>query len=1091
MIIPASKEDQLDPPPPYTRGEHMRGWDDEDVDIKTEYFRQYQDFTQFESSGKGLVSSANIAEDGRINITMHFKEALPELPPHYANPISEFAIDPSLAVAGTDGSLVGKVPRMSIVIMIVGSRGDVQPFLALGQELHRHGHRVRIATHGTFRSFVKGANLEFFDIGGDPHELMSYMVKNPGLMPGWTSLTNGDIPRKQKMLSEILEGCWNACSQPDIDDKPFIADAIISNPPAFAHVHCAEALGIPLQLSFTMPWCSTTAFPHPLVNISQSNAEPGLTNYLSYGLAEMMTWKGLGGVINEFRTTKLGLEPLTVRSGPGAIDRLKVPWTYCYSPELVPKPDDWQNHIDVVGFYFLDLATGYTPAEDLAAFLAAGPPPIYIGFGSVVVEDPAEMTRIIFEATERAGVRALVSAGWGGLGNTEIPPNIFILGNVPHDWLFTKVFAVCHHGGAGTTAIGLRLGKPTIVVPFFGDQPFWGAMIHKSGAGPKPIRKQKLDVERLTNSIEFCKTAEAKEAAEKLGEQIRAQNGVKNGVESFYRHLPVLNMRCDIVPEELAVWWSSEYCLKLSAVAAQVLDKAKLLDIHKLEIHRSKEYDIRAVASDPLTGGVVEALRVVTTFSESIGQIFTNPKQGIINTTTALPRSVLYILDSLTEGLSNTPALYGSGVREPGVMKDFKSGMKEGGKAFLFGLSDGITGLWVEPAEGFKRGGARGLIEGSLRSYVNLAVRPAAGSLRLVTYPIRGALMSLHHQDTSTERHLRQLRVDQGKDALSAPSRFEDIVGIDEREEKEAKGKGKGKERKNTKRFSLVRHREESLESHLRGLHIASPGDLTQASSSTHAEIIEKFKIACQKENVLQRKNVMHKRIQWIITRGTGGSLTERPTSAAKVAQQEPIRSSKLVRGHGPDAYSHVGNQPGPSSRRLHRFHDPHMRRGFGSIPTSSRRLQRNRGTYHPQEHHPAPMAYHPQDHFSTIVPSTSPPTDSKPLPPLPTRSSTASSSDMAATMPVQNIEWTEEDEALFLQQMHTAKQLSLQSSLQSPATSAYFPPEEYQPSPSDGALTYEDALLAAAAEWSQQAPNAPTFEPEKMDETIQKGPRN
>ena len=138
------------------------------------------------------------------------------------------------------------------------------------------------------------------------------------------------------------------------------------------------------------------------------------------------------------------------------------------SPALIPKPRDWPAHVSISGFYFLNLASNFTPEPDLAAFLDAGPPPAYIGFGSIVVEDPNEMTRLIFEAVKKSGVRALVSKGWGGFGADQIgvPENVFMLGNVPHDWLFERVSCVVHHGGAGTTAAGIAAGKPTVIVPF-------------------------------------------------------------------------------------------------------------------------------------------------------------------------------------------------------------------------------------------------------------------------------------------------------------------------------------------------------------------------------------------------------------------------------------------------------------------------------------------------------------------------------------------------------------------------------------------------------------------------------------------------
>ncbi|KAG5634498.1 hypothetical protein H0H81_001741 [Sphagnurus paluster] len=234
------------------------------------------------------------------------------------------------------------------------------------------------------------------------------------------------------------------------------------------------------------------------------------------------------------------------------------------------------------------------------------------------------MTKIIFDATAQAGVRALISAGWGGLGSVSIPPHIFILGNVPHDWLFAeeRVSAVVHHGGAGTTAVGLAKGRPTVVVPFFGDQGFWGAMIHKAGAGPQPIPHKELGVENLRDAIKFAVSPPAKQAAGRMADQIQNEDGVLRGVESFYRHLPLLNMRCDLDPERLAVWWSTEHCLKLSAFAAQALSDAKLLKMDTLDLHRSKDYDTQKQISDPVTGGAGAIFWTITHYYASIAEIF-------------------------------------------------------------------------------------------------------------------------------------------------------------------------------------------------------------------------------------------------------------------------------------------------------------------------------------------------------------------------------------------------------------------------------------------------------------------------------------
>lgn len=256
----------------------------------------------------------------------------------------------------------------------------------------------------------------------------------------------------------------------------------------------------------------------------------------------------------------------------------------------------------VSGYFFLEPPDTYSPHPALLEFLNSGSPPVYIGFGSIVVDDPATLTNIVLEAIKTAGVRAIVSRGWGQLGHGTImpsvtasfrspDPDIFFLSSCPHHWLFPRVSCVVHHGGAGTTAAGLAAGKPTVIVPFFGDQPFWGNVIHRCGVGPQPISAKHLTAENLAAAIRFSTMdGTVQRCAARVQEQIRSENGLKNAVDHFHRCLPgSVSPTLDAGP--LSVWRYSKrkgkrnIDVELSAAEATVLRKEKRIDWSDLKLY--------------------------------------------------------------------------------------------------------------------------------------------------------------------------------------------------------------------------------------------------------------------------------------------------------------------------------------------------------------------------------------------------------------------------------------------------------------------------------------------------------------------------
>lgn len=716
---------------------------------------------------------------------------------------------------------------MNIVIQVVGSRGDVQPFVALGQELQRYGHRVRLATHNTFEAFVLESGLEFYPIGGDPKELMAYMVKNPGLIPSMKSLRQGDIQRKREMVAEMLTGCWKSCIEADLkSQQPFVADAIIANPPSFAHIHCAQALGIPVHMMFTMPWSSTRSFPHPLANFVGDDVKKAALNYASYGVVEFLTWQGLGDVINEFRHS-LDLEAIPNTVGPLLAESLKVPFTYCWSPALVPKPADWPSYIDVCGFFFRE-APAYQPTEDIDRFLSSGPPPVYIGFGSIVIEDPVKMTNMILEAVKILGLRAIISRGWSNLGEglASTSENVLFIGDCPHEWLFQYVSAVVHHGGAGTAACGLRNACPTSIVPFFGDQPFWGNMVAAAGAGPKPIPHKLLTTQNLTDAISFCLTPSAKAAAQSIASRMATEQGVYAAVQSFHANLPLETMKCAILPYTLASWTYKKGSnpIHLSKLTAQILIENGIIFPTDLSSYQTDPIAIVNNRWDPITStgaasfGIVGDIgrstktMLVEPFSEmkrsdsegkngavTAGRMVATSAKGFGKFNMALFKGTIVDLPlATTEGFRNVSRLYGEEPKSHGEVTGIMSGLQVGAKNFAHGMYDGFTDPFKQTYENGKKEGAIGAAKGFGKGMAGFMTKTSSALVGIVAYPGDGICKSIRHAThKATRREIKVRKMIEGEWLARKNELDVDVTGVIDAFER-AVGKGKEREKDRT-----------------------------------------------------------------------------------------------------------------------------------------------------------------------------------------------------------------------------------------------------------------------------------------------------
>jgi UDP:flavonoid glycosyltransferase YjiC (YdhE family) len=416
---------------------------------------------------------------------------------------------------------------MRITFLAIGSRGDVQPLLALAVGLQkRDRHRIRFAAPDNFESLAREYNLDFYPLGINTLDLIGTRDLTTGLESGRNFLlwSLQALRAIRPMLALLMERTWLSCKD---------ADRIVYSYIGIGAYHVAEKVGVPCYMAASVPGLAPTrAYLNPIgifPTLPLGGGYNQLTYFLSWGILQALT----GSYINRWRREKLHLPPIPFGKYPySQLHGRPVPVLGGYSPLVVPKPADWGDHIHVTGYWFLDPKSDWQPPAPLIDFLGAGPPPVYIGFGSMANRNPRSTTQLVSDALERSGQRGVLVTGWGGLEKMNLSPHVYAVEDLHHAWLFPRVSAVVHHGGSGTTGAGLRAGVPSVLVPHISDQPFWAQRVAELGVGPQPIPRRQLTAPRLAEAITHAVTdTNIQIRAKSFGERIRAEDGIGKALE--------------------------------------------------------------------------------------------------------------------------------------------------------------------------------------------------------------------------------------------------------------------------------------------------------------------------------------------------------------------------------------------------------------------------------------------------------------------------------------------------------------------------------------------------------------------------------
>jgi sterol 3beta-glucosyltransferase len=407
---------------------------------------------------------------------------------------------------------------MLITILTTGTRGDTQPYIALGMELKKAGHNVRIAAFENYETFVKSFGLEFYPIKGDVSRISSSDSVKDAMKADNPLKFFLSFNKLKSFVFDIQKDFFNACIG---------SDAIVYHPGAAIGYFIAQHFNIPSILATPFPMTPTRDYPS-LIFYDTVRLGRGF-NFVTHKIFEKIMWFASSSAVKQFWKKEFGKAPEDFTCPYGKQNTRFLPTVISCSKYVFPRPNDWSEYINIFGYWFLDDEVDWRPSSDLLNFIQRGTPPVYVGFGSIA--DPVlavRTTELVIDALKRSGQRGILATGWNGMSKIDnIPEEIFILESAPHSWLFPRMAAVVHHGGAGTTAAGLRAGVPSIIIPYSNDQFAWGRRVCELGVGSKPIRRKNLTSEKLSDAIKFVLAKEIKDAAKDLGIKIQSENGAE------------------------------------------------------------------------------------------------------------------------------------------------------------------------------------------------------------------------------------------------------------------------------------------------------------------------------------------------------------------------------------------------------------------------------------------------------------------------------------------------------------------------------------------------------------------------------------